>query len=65
MVSTFLRQHATIACRTNKPVYTARFLSHVFVALTVLKPNNLAIIEKRKYYQRLQQIRIDPPAARE
>ena len=25
MISTFLRQHATVACRTNKPVYTARF----------------------------------------
>ena len=31
---TFLPQHATVACRTNKPVYTARFcrMSHVFVA---------------------------------
>ena len=33
-LSTFLRQHTTVACRTNKPVYTARFcrISHVFVA---------------------------------
>ena len=34
LISTFLRHNATVACRTNKPVYTARFgrTSHVFVA---------------------------------
>ena len=34
MISTFLRQHATVACRTNKSVYTARFCctSHQFCA---------------------------------
>ena len=32
MISTFLRKHATVTCRTNKPVYTARFCcaSHQF-----------------------------------
>ena len=36
MISTFLRQHATVACRTNKPVYTARFCctSHVASVLS-------------------------------
>ena len=36
MISTFLWQHATVACRTNKPVYTARFscTSHVASVLS-------------------------------
>ena len=36
MISTFLRQHATVACRTNKPVYTARFCqtSHIASVLS-------------------------------
>ena len=36
MISTFLRQHATVTCRTNKPVYTARFCrtSHIASVLS-------------------------------
>ena len=36
MISTFLRQHATVACRTNKPVYTAQFcrMSHITSVLS-------------------------------
>ena len=36
MISTFPRQHATVACRTNKPVYTARFCctSHIASVLS-------------------------------
>ena len=35
-ISTFLRQHATVACRTNKLVYTARFCytSHIASVLS-------------------------------
>ena len=34
MISTFLWQHATVACRTNNLAYTAQFscMSHAFVA---------------------------------
>ena len=37
MISTFLRQHATVACRANKPVYTARFCRTSHIA-SVLSP---------------------------
>ena len=47
MISTFLRQHATVACRTNKPVYTAQFcrMSHQFCRIVhVNAPSEWACI---------------------
>ena len=47
--STLLWQHATVACRTNKPFYTARFCrtSHVFVPSC-----KLALIRARSMFKK-------------